>query len=275
MNIKMTYYEKLIDRALDFGEKLIAAIVVVALGYLLYRIISKMFDKFIEKTQYDEIVLRFIRTMIKFTFGILIGIMALGELGVYVTTLIAIFTTAAAAIALAFKDTLAELVDGVKIMLSRPFVKGDLIEVDNVSGRIQEISLFYTFLLTLDNKKIVIPNSVMANSRLINYSSEDFRRVDLAFEVDYDCDIEYVKKLISDVATSSPLCEKSIHPFVRLTEYKDSSITFTLRAWTKTENFEEFKFNIVEDMKKTFDEHHINIPYPQLDVHMIQDKSTS
>ncbi|MBP3276050.1 mechanosensitive ion channel domain-containing protein [Kandleria sp.] len=266
--------EKYLEKLFDLGEHLIAAAIIVLIGYLIYRIVAKMFDKFIEKTQYDEIVLRFIRTMIKLSFGIIIGIMALGELGVNVTTLIAIFTTAAAAIALAFKDTLAELVDGVKIMLSRPFVKGDLIEVDNVTGRIQEISLFYTFLLTVDNKKIVIPNSVMANSRLINYSSEDFRRVDLAFDVDYDCDIEYVKKLISDVATSNPLCEKSIPPFVRLTEYKDSSITFTLRVWTRTENFEEFKFNIVEDMKKTFDEHHINIPYPQLDVHMIQEKSS-
>jgi small conductance mechanosensitive channel len=108
----------------------------------------------------------------------------------------------------------------------------------------------------------------MANSRLINYSSEPYRRVDLTFDVGYDCSIDHVKDVIHDVVISNPLCAREQEPFVRLTEYKDSSITFSLRAWTKTENYEEFKFNIVEEIKKKFDEEGIDIPYPQLDVHI-------
>lgn len=274
MNKSLTVSEKLIESIFDNLMRLGQALLIIAIGYLIAKIVSKFIMKAISKSNHDEIILNFFHTCLKVAFGIMVAMMALAQLGVNVTSLVALFTTASAAIALALKDTLAEIVDGMKIMFSRPFVKGDVIEVDGVNGRIQEISLLYTFLLTLDNKRIVIPNSTMANSRIINYSSEPYRRVDLNFDVDYDCDVDYVKNVIHDVVVSNPLCSTHQDPFVRLTEYKDSSITFSLRAWTETENYEEFKFNIVEEIKKKFDEEGINIPYPQLDVHIKENIST-
>lgn len=268
MDKSLTLTEKFIESLFDNLIHLGQALLIVAIGYLISKIVSKFIMRAIQKSNRDEIILNFFHTCLRVGFGIVVAMMALSQLGVNVTSLLAVFTTVSAAIALALKDTLAEIVDGMKIMFSRPFVKGDVIEVDGVTGKIQEISLLYTFLLTLDNKRIVIPNSTMANSRLINYSSEPYRRVDLTFDVGYDCSIDHVKDVIHDVVISNPLCAREQEPFVRLTEYKDSSITFSLRAWTKTENYEEFKFNIVEEIKKKFDEEGIDIPYPQLDVHI-------
>lgn len=268
MNKSLTITEKFIESLFDNLIHLGQALLIILIGYIISKVVSKFIMRAIQKSNHDEIILNFFHTCLRVGFGIVVAMMALSQLGVNVTSLLAVFTTVSAAIALALKDTLAEIVDGMKIMFSRPFVKGDVIEVDGVTGKIQEISLLYTFLLTLDNKRIVIPNSTMANSRLINYSSEPYRRVDLTFDVGYDCSIDHVKDVIHDVVISNPLCAREQEPFVRLTQYKDSSITFSLRAWTKTENYEEFKFNIVEEIKKKFDEEGIDIPYPQLDVHI-------
>ncbi len=268
MNKSLTITEKFIESLFDNLIHLGQALLIILIGYIISKVVSKFIMRAIQKSNRDEIILNFFHTCLRVGFGIVVAMMALSQLGVNVTSLLAVFTTVSAAIALALKDTLAEIVDGMKIMFSRPFVKGDVIEVDGVTGKIQEISLLYTFLLTLDNKRIVIPNSTMANSRLINYSSEPYRRVDLTFDVGYDCSIDHVKDVIHDVVISNPLCAREQEPFVRLTEYKDSSITFSLRAWTKTENYEEFRFNIVEEIKKKFDEEGIDIPYPQLDVHI-------
>ena len=256
--------EKLVSNLSHLGE----ALLVLAIGLLIAKMASKVIMKFIEKSNYDEIILNFIHTCMKTVFYIIVVMMALSQLGVNISSLLAVFTTISAAFALALKDTLAEIVDGMKIMFSRPYQKGDIIEVDGVTGKIQEISLLYTFLLTSDNKRIIIPNSTMASSRLINYSSEDFRRVDLTIDVDYESDVDQVKKLIYNVVMSDPLCAKEMEPLIVLSEYKDSAITFTLRAWTKTEYYEEFKFNILEKIKKKFDEEGVNIPYPQLDIHI-------
>lgn len=271
MTAKLNITDKFWNTLLNNATHLVEALLIVIIGYIISKIVSRVIMRMIKKSNHDQIILNFFHTCIKAGFGIVIGIMALAQLGVDITSLLAVFTTLSAAVALALKDTLAEVVDGMKIMFSRPFQKGDIIEVDGVTGTIQEISLLYTFLLTLDNKRIVIPNSTMASTRIINYSSEPYRRVDLSFDVDYGSDIEEVKEIIRSVVLSSPLCAQEMPPFVRLTEYKDSAITFTLRAWTKTEHYEEFKFNIVEEIKKTFDRRGINIPYPQLDVHIKSD----
>ena len=132
-----------------------------------------------------------------------------------------------------------------------------------VTGRIQEISLLYTNLLTLDNKKIVIPNSQLAHSTLVNYSSED-----LNFDVIMDSDTELVKKVIMEEALSNPYCLHDIPPFVNMTEYKDSALTFTLRVWAATENYETLRCSLLENMNKRFNEEGIELAYTTYDIHL-------
>ncbi len=248
------------------GEQVFNALIILAVGWVLSNLISKLIVKFIEKSNKDEIVLEFFHTVLVVAFKIVVVLMALSQLGLNMTSLVAMFTAAAAAFALALKDSLSGIVDGIMILFAKPFSKGDLIEVNNVTGTIQEISLLYTYLLTLDNKKIVIPNSQLANTTIINYSSEDMRRVDLTFNVAYDSDVEKVKAVILEETLNHPMCIKDIDPFVRLTEYKDSAITFTLRAWTTNSDYETFKCDLLEILKDRFAKEHIHLPYPQMEV---------
>ena len=189
--------------------------------------------------------------------------MALSQLGINTSSILAIFTAASAAFALAIKDSLASFFDGIIILLAKPFSKGDLIEVAGVTGRIQEISLLYTNLLTLDNKKIVIPNSQLAHSPLVNYSS-----VDLNFDVVMDSDTELVKKVIMEEALSNPYCLHDIPPFVNMTEYKDSALTFTLRVWAATDDYEILRCSLLENMNKRFNEEGIELAYTTYDIHL-------
>ena len=206
--------EKYLETLYGMGEKALQALIIIVIGYVVYKIFDKLFTKFIEKSSQDEIVLNFFKTIIKTVFIVIIAIMALSQLGINTSSILAIFTAASAAFALAIKDSLASFFDGIIILLAKPFSKGDLIEVAGVTGRIQEISLLYTNLLTLDNKKIVIPNSQLAHSTLVNYSSEEMRRVDLNFDVVMDSDTELVKKVIMEEALSNPYCLHDIPPFV-------------------------------------------------------------
>jgi len=266
MNIEnlLKVLQKFIDK---YGEHLLSAAIILVAGYILYELTKRLFRAFLRRSnRFDEIILRFFMSVYRIIFVIFVVITALSQLGFNITSLVAVFTVASAGIALAVKDSVGGVVDGVKIMFARPFTKGDLIELDGVMGTIEQISLLYTFLLTRDNKKIVIPNSTIASSTIINYSSENYRRVDLTFDVSYSSDIDHVKSVIYDEAKKEPLTIEDHEPFVMLTEYKESALTFTLRVWTSTDTFEVCKFNLMENIKKRFDKEDIVIPFNQLDV---------
>ena len=259
--------KKYLETLYGMGEKALQALIIIVIGYIVYKIFDKLFTKFIEKSSQDEIVLNFFKTIIKTVFIVIIAIMALSQLGINTSSILAIFTAASAAFALAIKDSLASFFDGIIILLAKPFSKGDLIEVAGVTGRIQEISLLYTNLLTLDNKKIVIPNSQLAHSPLVNYSSEEMR-VDLNFDVVMDRDTELVKKVIMEEALSNPYCLHDIPPFVNMTEYKDSALTFTLRVWAATDDYEILRCSLLENMNKRFNEEGIELAYTTYDIHL-------
>ena len=257
--------KKYLETLYGMGEKALQALIIIVIGYIVYKIFDKLFTKFIEKSSQDEIVLNFFKTIIKTVFIVIIAIMALSQLGINTSSILAIFTAASAAFALAIKDSLASFFDGIIILLAKPFSKGDLIEVAGVTGRIQEISLLYTNLLTLDNKKIVIPNSQLAHSPLVNYSSEE---IDLNFDVVMDSDTELVKKVIMEEALSNPYCLHDIPPFVNMTEYKDSALTFTLRVWAATDDYEILRCSLLENMNKRFNEEGIELAYTTYDIHL-------
>ena len=263
----MEILEKFLNRYGDNLERLVSALLILLIGYWVSKVIRKITMAYIEKSNHDEIVLNFFHTIIKVVFTIIIILTALSTLGVDMTSLVAMFTAAAAAIALAVKETLSELIDGIMILFAKPFGKGDLIEVSGTVGKVQEISLFYTYMLTVENEKIIIPNSTVARNIIINYSSSDARRIDLDFDVAYESDIDEVKKIIHMVAKNHPLT-LDIKPMVVVKEYKESSVTFLLRAWATPENWEKCKFSMLEDVKKALDDKGIEIPYPQLDLHI-------
>jgi len=259
--------EKLLEALVSLAQSALHALLIIVIGYVVYKLIRKMTTRLVEKSPVDPIIVDFVNNILKFCFMIVVGIMALDALGVNMTSVTAVFTAAAAAIALAAKETLSGLIDGVKLLLAKPFSKGDLIEVDGTMGMIQEISLFYTYLLTLDNKRVVIPNSTIANTLFVNYSAHDTRRLDLYFDVAYDTDINEARKVLEDICAQNPLTAQDAKPFVGVNEYKDSSISLVLRTWVATPQYDLYKFEIQEKVKEEFEKHGIEIPYPQIDVH--------
>ncbi|MBO6047556.1 MAG: mechanosensitive ion channel family protein [Erysipelotrichaceae bacterium] len=245
---------------------LLRAGTIVVIGYIVYRIISHILAKMARNAGVDEIILNFIHNVTRIVATVIIILMAGASLGVDLTSVVAMFTVVSAAIALAVKDSIASMIDGVKIMFAKPFNKGDLIEVNGVKGTIEEISLFYTFLMTKDNKKVVIPNSTIANTVLVNYSSESYRRAEMIIDVAYASDIDHVKEAVYGILNDNPLCAPHIEPMVILTEYKASAISFTARAWVETDNFETSRSLLLQQIKEALDKEGITIPFPQMDI---------
>jgi small conductance mechanosensitive channel len=170
---------------------------------------------------------------------------------------------------LALQGSLSNFASGFLIILFRPFKVGDYVEAGGVSGVISKISIFTTDLNTVDNKKIIVPNSKIMDGTITNYSAEETRRVDFSFGVGYGSDIKKVNEIIAGVIEKHELILKDPAPFVRLGKLNDSSLDFTVRVWAKTGDYWAVYFDLTEQVKTEFDKNKINIPYPQMDVHLI------
>ena len=157
------------------------------------------------------------------------------------------------------------------LLLFKPFKVGDYVEVSGESGTVSEVTVVYTVILTTDNKRITIPNGTLTNSVIKNYSAEELRRVDFTFNTAYDCDIDKVKSIITDVMTAHPMVLSDPAPFVRLSAHGDSSLSYAARVWCKSENYWDVNFDLTEQVKKAFDENNIQIPFPQMDVHVVKE----
>ena len=220
------------------------------------------------RSHIDPIVINFVKSIIHIGLKIILLITVIAQLGVPVTSFVAVLTTAGAAIVLGLQDSMKGIVSGIVILFAKPFVKGDIIEVNTYIGKIQEIQLLYTILMTFDNKMVVIPNNELASSTFVNYSHEDKRRVDMTIDIHYHNDVELAKKLIMNVINQHPYTLKEPLVYVRVSEYRENSIAISLRVWTETEHYYDLKDDLTEQIKKAFDREGIVIPYSQLDVHV-------
>ncbi|HKL75404.1 MAG TPA: mechanosensitive ion channel domain-containing protein, partial [Halanaerobiales bacterium] len=191
-----------------------------------------------------------------------------GTLGVQMTSFVAILGAASFAIGLALQGSLANFAGGVLILTFRPFNVGDFVEINGEKGKVNSIQILYTKLTSKDNKQIVIPNGNVSNSTITNYSANDTRRVDLNFGIGYDDDIDQVKKVLEDIVAKHKMVLEDPAPLIRVGEHAGSSVNFNVLLWTKSENYWDVYYDMMENVKKRFDEEDINIPYPQMDVHL-------
>lgn len=271
-SIKNDSIEKLFDKLIVWcscnGVKLLISIIVLFIGWKLINKLRKAFDKFAENKNYDITLHTFLSALLHLSLKALLIIGILEFLGIKLTGLAAILASSTLAIGLALQGSLSNFAGGVILLIMRPFTVGDYIKVQGYEGRVEKIEMFYTFLDTVDNKVVMIPNGSLANSDIINYSANDTRRVDLTFGIGYDDDLLKAKNLIREVLNSN---DKILHDpefFIGVSELADSSVNFVVRAWTKTEDYWDVYFFLNENVKIKFDEEGINIPYPQVDVHM-------
>ena len=262
---------RLLELATSLGIKLLSALIVLLIGIRIIKAFVKWLrnSKKLEKT--DDGIRSFLASFSKFALYIMLVITVAMILGIPVTSFITLLASCGVAIGLALQGSLSNFAGGLMILLFKPFKLGDFIEAMGESGTVVEISVVYTVILTIDNKRVTIPNGTLTNSVIENYSAEELRRVDLTFDADYSCDVDKVKQVISQVIEEHPLVLSEPEPFIRLSDHADSSLTYIVRVWCKNENYWDVNFDLVEGVKKAFDKNGVPIPYPQMDVHITKD----
>ena len=267
--IKMSsLIEKLVEWAETTGFKLIVGALIISIGF---KIINKLVGRFmnvLEKREVDITISKFLKSLITVSLKVILVLPVLGYWGIQLSGIAALVASAGVAIGLALQGSLSNFAGGFIILFIRPFKVGDYIETSTYGGVVEQIGLFYTQLVTFDNKQILIPNGSLSNGSLINYSAKPTRRVDLIFCVGYENDIHHVKDILTKIVENHKLILKDPKPFIGVSAHSASSIDFVVRVWGNTENYWNIYHDLLEEVKVTFDKENISIPYPQMDLHL-------
>lgn len=247
----------------------LAAVVIV--GFIAIKIIVAVINAIFRHGKMEKNAHSFIITIIKIALYIIWLVAILGLLGIDTSSFVAITTALGLALSLALQDTLSNFASGILIIANKPFIAGDFVEVAGVQGTVQEVKISVTILLTTDNKVVTIPNSTVAKSEIINFSTSAERRVDFDFGVAYGSDIDKVKGVIMSVCDKHELVIHDKGITVRLKTHGESALIFTARVWTRNENYWDVYWDINEQVVNAFNEAGIEIPFNQVDVHMRND----
>lgn len=250
------------------GVKLVFGLFLFWIGWKLSKRVVNLISKAFRRRNVDETVASFLDTFIDVVLKGIIIFLFLEYVGIKTTGIAAVFASAGVAIGLALQGSLSNFAGGVIILLIRPFSVGDYVEGGGHTGIIEKIGMFYTHMVTTDNKLILIPNGTLSNGSIVNYSAKELRRVDLKFGVGYEQDILKVKRVLSNIVENHELILKTPEPFIALSEHGDSSINFIVRAWVNNSDYWKVYFDLLESVKIEFDNEEISIPYPQMDVHL-------
>ncbi len=258
-----------INWALTTGIKIVIAILILLISFAIINRFAKRVYKKLEKKNADLTISRVIYNAIKICLKGLVLVCLIGYVGIETASISAVIATFGVGISLAVQGTLANFAGGIIIILMRPFRIGDYITTNGESGTVEEIKLFYTHIVTPDNRMIYVPNGNVANNVIVNVSVKETRRVDVVMSVSYDSNLELVKNLIRKVCSANELIFKDPTPFVDVTEYANSSINIVCRAWCSKGDYWTVHFYLLNEIKKAFDENGIEVPFDQLDVNVV------
>jgi small conductance mechanosensitive channel len=257
------YINQLKNVFIEYTPKVLMALAVLLIGLLIIKVIVNTTKKVLTKGAVDITLQKFLVNLLNWVLKILLFISVIAKLGVETTSFAAILAAAGLAVGLALQGSLSNFAGGILIIIFKPIKIGDFIEAQGASGTVKEIEIFTTKLNTPDNKEIIIPNGALSNGNIINYSTEETRRVDFTFGVGYGSDIKKTKEVIFGVINSHPLILKEpTAAAVNVSELADSSINFFSRGWVKKEDYWTVKFDVLEQTKEALDAAGIDIPYP-------------
>lgn len=262
------FLAKMIDLGISVGSKILLAIVVFLVGRWIVRRLNKLLAKILEKRHVEASLSTFVKSLVNITLTLLLIIVVIGVLGIETSSFIALFASAGVAIGMALSGTLQNFAGGVMILLFKPFKVGDTIEAQGQSGTVREIQIFNTILATPDNKIIIIPNGGLSTGLMKNYSREATRRVDWEFGIAYGDDYTKAKAVIARLLDADGRVLKDPAYFIALTSLGESSVNIVVRAWVNAGDYWGVYFDMNEKVYKTFAEENLNIPFPQLDVHL-------
>lgn len=264
------FLAKLNELAASYGPKLLGAIFVLVVGGWVIRLLMRRMRVMIDRGKIDDTLKPFLTSLLGTLLRVLLIISVLGMVGVEMTSFIAILAAVGLAIGLALSGTLQNFAGGVLILLLKPFKVGDYIEAQGHSGSVMEIQIFNTILKTPDARIIIIPNGGLSNSSMINYSVEEKRRVDWTFGMGYGDSAETARKVLKELMDADERVLKDPEVFIAIKELGDSSVNFAVRAWVKASDYWPLFFDMNERVYNAFNKEGINIPFPQMDVHLHQ-----
>ena len=248
----------------------IATIVLLLLACMVVmKVLLRLLDRTFRRLEVEKSLHSFVRAALRVFLWIITICLVLGYIGIPMTSLIAVLSVLGLAITLAVQGSLSNLAGGIQVLVSKPFKADDYIEVGSVGGTVAEVGLVYTKLRTIDNKIISIPNGQISGEKIVNYSTEEKRRVDLTFNTSYDDAPERVTACIRDVIGAHPKAFFTPEPFVRVSAYQASSVEYTVRVWCATEDYWALYFDLLEQVKAAFDRAGIEMTYNHLNVHMV------
>lgn len=256
--------EKFNEILLNLLPTVLSLVAVIVIGYVCVKVISKILKNILLKTSIEHTAVTFIMSLAKVVMYLIVAITALATIGVNVASLITAVGAAALTAGLALQDSLSNLASGMIILLNKPFVAGDILEFEGITGRVENIKIFFTTIHTLDNKIVTIPNSKLTTDNVINCTMVDKRRVDLKYTISYDDDISKAKSLISDLIAENKMILKDPEPEVHVGKHLDSGIEIVVFAWVEPDDYYDVYYFMQERVKLTFDENGITIPYPHL-----------
>ncbi len=262
MEDAQVWINKGIDFAVEFGPKVLGAILIYIIGSWIIKKIVGVLKKVMLARHYDESLQKFLLNLVLWALKIFLIITVISTLGVETTSLAAVIAAAGLAIGLALQGSLSNFAGGVLIIIFKPYKIGDLIEAQGVLGAVKEIEIFTTKLTTPENKLAIIPNGAMANGNIINYTAEGKMRVDTTIGIGYGEDIKKAKEVLLEVLTSNPKVLQDPAPSVNVSELADSSVNFAVRPFCTPEDYWDVYFGTLEGCKLALDKAGIEIPYP-------------
>lgn len=256
------------NNIVPIAARIIIALLVLIIGCFIVRKITKNIAKGKIFPKMNKTLRVFLKHVIGVCLYVIITLAIISILGFDVSAFSAIVASAGLAIGLALQGGLTNIAGGVMLVIFKPFEVGDYIEGGNISGTVVDIGLFYTTVTTPDNKKVVVPNGIISNTDVTNYSAHDTRRIDFDFSISYKADIDTAKKVLYACAKSDERILDDPKPAVMIYAHNESSVGIRLRVWVKSEDYWDVHFQTLEQVKRSFDEFGVEIPYPQLDVHI-------
>ncbi|MFV8820053.1 mechanosensitive ion channel family protein [Haliea sp. E17] len=258
-----------------WGTMILPWIIRIAIALVIFyvgRIVVKMIVGFVEKMMraraMDEILIKFLSSILRWVLLLFVAIAALSQLGIDTTSLVALLGAAGLAIGLSLQGSLGNFAAGVLLIIFRPFTKGDFVEAGGASGVVDNISIFTTTLRTPDNREVIVPNGAILGNNITNFSALPTRRVDMVFGISYDDDIRKAKALLEEIIAADERILAEPAPVVALGELADSSVNFLVRPWVNAADYWAVLWDTTTAVKLKFDEEGITIPYPQMDVHL-------
>lgn len=262
-----TLLKQLTSMGVEVGKSILLAIVIYIAGKFIIKIINKVIRQMLERKAVDATIQSFLKSFVSILLNILLVITVISALGVNTTSFAALLASLGVAAGMAMSGNLQNLAGGLIILLFKPFKVGDFIEAQGTMGKVKEIQIIHTILLTVDNKEIYLPNGSLSSGSITNYNKMETRRVDFTVSVEYGTDVEKVINALKAIAESDDRIMKDPEPFYALSALAESSVNFTFRVWVNGADYWNVFFDVNKKIYEEFNYQGIAFPFPQLQIH--------